>query len=339
VNPGPPADPGWQVNPRPQADRGTPPAPEPGPPPGTARRWSRRRLLGTGVGGLAVLAAAGAGGLELVARGVLPGQQVLDRLDGACSVSSPPLSLDPPGPQFSGTFYSRARRRPVGYAVAYPPGQRPGSRLPLVVALHGFGADHTRVLSGLTMAQGLALRVGGRPLPPMAMAAADGGRGYWNPHPGDDPMGMVIDELIPMCQRRGLGRGPHAIGTFGISMGGYGAILLAEKHPALITAVAAIGPAIWTSYPQARAANPGAYASAAAFAAADAVTHAGALAGVAVRVACGASDPFAPGTRALAPLLPPGAQVHISQGCHSYPFFASQQPPSLAFLARHLAAA
>jgi hypothetical protein len=40
----------------------------------------------------------------------------------------------------------------------------------------------------------------------MAMVAPDGGLGYWNPHPGDDPMGMVIDELIPMCQRLGLGR-------------------------------------------------------------------------------------------------------------------------------------
>jgi hypothetical protein len=26
----------------------------------------------------------------------------------------------------------------------------------------------------------------------------------------------------------------------------------------------------------------------------------------------------------------------LSQGCHSYPFFAAQEPPSLAFLGRHL---
>ena len=41
-------------------------------------------------------------------------------------------------------------------------------------------------------------------------------------------------------------------------MGGYGALLLAEKYPGLISAVAAIGPAVWTSYGQARAVNPGA---------------------------------------------------------------------------------
>ena len=96
------------------------------------------------------------------------------------------------------------------------------------------------------------------------MVTVDGGDGYWNPHPGDNPMAMVIDELIPRCQRLGLGRPPRRIGALGISMGGYGALLFAEKYPHLIAAVAAISPAIWTSYPQARQANPAAYASAAA---------------------------------------------------------------------------
>jgi hypothetical protein len=303
---------------------------------GAGTRWSRRRVLGAGIGGLAAVMAAGAGGLELVAHGVLPGQQFLNRLDGACAVDSPPLRFDRPGPSLPGSFYSTARRRLVQYVIAYPPGHRPGDELPLIVGLHAFGADPTRLLAGLTMAQALALRVNGRALPPIAMASADGGNGYWNPHPGDDPMSMVIDEFIPMCQRRGLGRAPRSIGTLGISMGGYGAILLAEKFPHLIAAVAAIGPAIWTSYAQARAVNPGAYASAASFAAADAVTHARALAPVAVRVASGLGDPFHPGVEALAKVLPPAAEVVFSHGCHNAPFFTSQEPPSLAFLARHL---
>lgn len=310
-----------------------------GDPEGAGRaRWTRRRVLGTGAGGLAVVAAAGAGALELVAHGVLPGQQVLNQLEGACSVASPPLAFGAPGVSVSGTFYSRARRRPVGYTIAWPPGHRPGTPLPLILALHPFGADHLRVLTGMSLPQALALRVDGRPLPPMAMAAADGGTGYWNPHPGDNPMGMVMEELLPLCQRRGLGTGRRAVGTLGISMGGYGALLLAEKYPGLISAVAAIGPAIWTSYAQARAVNPGAYASPAAFAAASAVSHAHALAGVAVRVACGVSDPFYPGVQALARALPPGAVTDLAKGCHSYPFFVAQEPPSLAFLGAHLTA-
>jgi pimeloyl-ACP methyl ester carboxylesterase len=172
----------------------------------------------------------------------------------------------------------------------------------------------------------------------MALIAVDGGGGYWNPHPGDNPMAMIFDEVIPMCQEQGLGRGPHSIGTLGISMGGYGALLFAEKYPQRIAAVAAISPAVWTSYEQARAANAGAYASAENFAADDVVTHASELEGVAVRVASGISDPFHPGVQALVEELPPGAVVEISQGCHTGPYFSSQESPSLRFLGRHLTA-
>jgi S-formylglutathione hydrolase FrmB len=267
---------------------------------------------------------------------VLPGQAALDSLDGACSVPAPRLAYSKPGPSFSGTFYSAARRRPVGYTIAYPPGHQAGDQLPLVVMLHGYGASHANALSGMSPAQALAVKAAGRPLAPVAMVTADGGNGFWTPHPGDNPMAMVIDELIPLCQRRGLGRPPHRIGTMGISMGGYGALLFAEKYPRLISAAAAISPGIWTSYDQAKAADPGAYASAAAFSANDTITHAAALAGVPVRVAAGYDDPFYPGVQALARSLPAGAVVDFAQGCHTDPFFLAQQPPSLAFLASHL---
>ncbi len=305
---------------------------------GAARSgFGRRRFLAYGLGGIAVVAAAGVTGVELISHGVLPGQQALDQIEGRCSVASPPLSFLALGPSRSGTFYSHARRRTVGYTIAYPPRHGPGDMLSLVVMMHGFGGDHTTALASLTPAQAVALRVGGHALAPMAMVTVDGGGGYWNRHPGDDPMGMVVDELIPMCQRLGLGRPPHRIGTMGISMGGYGAILLAEKYPHLVAAVAAISPAIWTSYGQAKTANAGAYASAADFAADDAVTHAGSLTGIPVRVASGDSDPFHPGVEALAKALPPGAVVEFSTGCHTGPFFVAQEPPSLAFLANHLA--
>src|SRR6266700_75014 len=107
-------------------------------------RPSRRRVLGFGLAGIAALAVAGAAGFELVERGVLPGKSELDRLDGACDVPAPDLTrYAEPGPQYDGTFHSAARRTTVGYTIAYPPGHRPGDRLPLVIALHGFGRNHT----------------------------------------------------------------------------------------------------------------------------------------------------------------------------------------------------
>jgi S-formylglutathione hydrolase FrmB len=279
---------------------------------------------------------AGATGIELVSHGILPGQQRLDQFDGACSVRSPALVFSPLGDSVTGSFHSPARNRTVGYTIGYPPGHGRGSVLPLVVMLHGFGGNHTNALAGMSPAQAVAVQVDGHGLAPMAMVTVDGGGGYWNPHPGDNPMGMVINELLPLCQKLGLGRPPHKVGTMGISMGGYGAIILAEKYPDLFSGVAAISPAIWTSYNEAHSANAGAYASPRTFRSYDAVTHANALAGKPVRVASGDQDPLHPGIEALIQALP-GAVVVVSHGCHTAPFFLSQEPPSLAFLARHLA--
>jgi len=99
--------------------------------------WTRRRVLTLALAPAAALAAAGATGLELISHGILPGKAVLDTLDGTCSVPSPALMFAPPGPSSSGTFYSAARRRTVGYTIAYPPRHRAGDELPLVVMLHG----------------------------------------------------------------------------------------------------------------------------------------------------------------------------------------------------------
>ena len=152
----------------------------------------------------------------------------------------------------------------MGYTIGYPIGYRSGDTLPLIVMLHGFGQDHSTALVGMTPAQAVALEVNGRALP-MALVTVDGGDGYWNPHPGDNPMAMVVEELIPLCQRKGLGASPNKIGLMGISMGGYGALAIAERNPGLASAVAAISPAVWTTYEQAHTIDAGAFASASAF--------------------------------------------------------------------------
>jgi pimeloyl-ACP methyl ester carboxylesterase len=296
--------------------------------------WSRRRFLVGGVGGII---AVGFGVGELIEHGVLPGKVRLDQLLGDCSVSGPGLTFAAPGRTISSTFYSEARRRKVGYTIAFPPGHDPQSELPLVVYLHADGGNHASKLGGVSLAQALAAGHAGRSLPPMAAVAVDGGNLYWNPHPADDPMRMIVDEVIPMCQRLGLGRTPGSIGAMGISMGGYGALLLAERHPHLISAVAAISPAVWTTYSQARAVNPGAFASAADFARDDVISNVSSLARVPVRIASGNDDPFHPGVLVLARRLPESATVELTPGCHDGAFFGSQEHQSLAFLASHLA--
>jgi hypothetical protein len=293
-------------------------------------RITRRRLIG---GGLVTAAAILAGGYELVDHGTLPGKHTLDELDGACSVDIPHETFSAAGPTVTGRFRSRARGREVGFAIAYPPGHRPGDQLPLGLFLHPDGSDHTTPLGRLTPARALA----GDGIAPFALVTFDGGDLYWNPHPGDDPMAMIVDEIVPMCRQRGLGRRPGTIAALGVSMGGFGALLLAEKHPGLLSSVAAISPAIWTSYSQASAVNASAFATPAAFARADVVTHARALARLPVRIASGSDDPFHPGVEALIRRLGPRAVIDLTSGCHDGAFFTSQQQRSLQFLAQHFA--
>jgi pimeloyl-ACP methyl ester carboxylesterase len=299
---------------------------------------SRRRLLRWVVGGLGAVVVVGVGGFELVEHGVLPGQLQLDELDGACSVNAPDVVFAALGTTNSGQFYSKARRRSVGYSIGYPPGNLASDSLSLIVMLHGYGNNHRNALVDMTPAQAVAIRSDGKAPTPMALVTVDGGNGYWNPHPDDDPMAMVVDELIPLCQRRGLGRAPGTISLMGISMGGYGALAIAERNPGLASGVAAISPAIWTSYDQARGANPGAFASATAFEEGDVIAHATQLRGVAVRVASGTDDPFHPGVEKLAGVLPHSSTVVFSSGCHTDPFFHAQEPPSLDFLSKLRAA-
>jgi pimeloyl-ACP methyl ester carboxylesterase len=181
----------------------------------------------------------------------------------------------------------------VGYTVAWPPGHQPGDALPLVLALHGYGGNHTNALAGLSIAQAVALQPGGIPLSPMAIVAVDRGNGYWDAHLGDDRMAMLVGELLPRCRALNLGRPPQKLGAIGISMGGYGALLLAERQPGLLAAVA-------------------------------------------VRLASGRDDPFHPGVVTLARAMRPAAVVAFGKGCHTDSYEASEEPASMAFLARHL---
>jgi pimeloyl-ACP methyl ester carboxylesterase len=302
---------------------------------------SRRSMLKFGLGGLGVALVGAVVGFELIDHGVLPGKSTLDELDGACSVDAPPLRFDEVGPSVSGHFFSSARQQDVGYTIAWPPGFKPGDLLPLVVMLHGDGGTHDTAIKGMSPAQLLALVDPHDPKRlkssvPTALVTVDGGNGYWHPHPDDDPMGMVINELIPRCQARGLGNEAQGIGLMGISMGGYGAIVIAEHNPKLARAVAAISPAIWTEYRQAQGVNIGAYADAAEFEKYNAVTHARALEGLPVLVASGVDDPFHPGVVAFAQAAPASTTVKFESGCHTDPFFVASEPEALTFLSKHL---
>jgi pimeloyl-ACP methyl ester carboxylesterase len=269
---------------------------------------TRRQALAGALGAAAVVA----GGAGLVQAGVLPGRYRVGRLLGACDAGDLPPTTVAPGPLRLAGFASGRRRRPVGYGVAWPPGSGPGDRLPVCLLLHAAAGDERAPFERLRLHHHLAQAVGADGIRPFALASADGRGSGWRPGPSDDPFGMLLDELAPLLSGLGLRTGPGQLGVLGWSMGGAGALRLAETHPERLAAVVAASPAIADTGPE--------------------VADAGRLTGVAVKVDCGANDPFAPATRALAAALPV-AQVAVAKGCHDGRFWQRQAPAQLRFLA------
>jgi hypothetical protein len=271
---------------------------------------SRRALLASvglaGVGGL---------GYGLVESGVLPGQSRLDRALGRCDVSTPAAA--PAGPVVRGVFASLRRRRDVSYTIGYPYGARTGDPVPVCLVLHGYGETSANL----------------GPPAPFALAAMDGGNGYWHPHATDDPLGALLDEFVPLLAQRGLDT--DRIAVLGRSMGGYGALLAGLSRP--FAAVVAGSPAIWRSYDEARAVNAGAFDSAAEWARYDVFARATELRGRRLRIDCGESDPFAPAVRALRDRLPDPSSVRLAKGCHDGAFWNHVAPEQYRFIAASIA--
>jgi len=303
---------------------------------GISRRTvSRRTMLAAGLGLTAAGAAAG-GGYGLVEAGVLPGKYALDRALGGCGGPPPP----PGGPRparHDARFFSACRRREVSTVTLIPAGLSSPRGLGVVVALHGLGGDAAGTAGALATA--MAALPAGR-APSLAVITVDGGGTYWHRRAdGDDPAGMIVHEVLPRAAALGLRTG--RVGIVGQSMGGYGALLFAEQHAAAVGAVAAISPAIFGTYADARRADPGSFDTAADFGRNDVLAHLTALRGMPVYVACGQDDPFEGNAMQLRMRLtrltghrPAGG---IEAGCHDRAFWARHLPAALAYVSRHLA--
>ena len=305
--------------------------------------------------GLAAIAFA-ATGYQLVQDGVLPGKYTLARIDGVCGSAPPPPTGRRPT-QHVVTFESAYRHTTVQMVTLTPPDATASSDLGVVLALHGAGNTATG------MADQVATAMTAARIATFAVVCPDGGGTYWHKRAdGDDPIGMILHEVLPRAAAARLET--RRIGIAGESMGGYGALLLAERFTAAaattptqptpavarrdapagvvpaVAAVAAISPAIFATYPDARAADSGAFDSQADFASNNVFAGISKLQDVPTWIACGADDPFQPEValfRArLAALTRHQAPGGIVGGCHDDAFWARNLPAALQFIARHL---
>jgi S-formylglutathione hydrolase FrmB len=292
---------------------------------------SRRSLLT----GAAIVAGGGAAAVFGVAEGALPGRHRLRRalgLDGPDGVVPDNVA----GPVVSGSFVSQRRGgATVGWSVAYPPGADADDPLPVVVALHGLGMTHESVMGAyLGVPHFLAAAVADG-TPPFAVAAADGGTGYWHPHDGDDAGAMVTDELLPLLAARGLR--VDRLGLIGWSMGGYGVLRLAgQLGSGGVAAVAAVSPALWV---HAGDASSSGFDSAAEYEQYSVMHDQRDLAGIPLRVDIGDDDPFLGAVETYLAGFPAGAGVTstVERGGHDPGYWTRMLPLELAFLGRALA--
>jgi S-formylglutathione hydrolase FrmB len=204
---------------------------------------------------------------------------------------------------------------------------------PVALFLHGMGADHRMVFQDLHADRVLAQHVasGGTPF---AIAAVDGGQTWWHRRAsGTDTQSMVLEEFLPLLAGRGLDTGRLAV--FGLSMGGFGALLLAARHrvPGL-RAVAAMSPAVWSQYDAGRSDN---FDDAEDFAANDIFALRPELESVPKRIDCGTGDNLLFSVQDYVKDLPGEHEGGFQDGGHDSGYWRSILPDVLSFLGRNLA--
>lgn len=205
--------------------------------------------------------------------------------------------------------YSTARGRVVDFYTAVPHGYGDGRGLPVCLVLHG-GSKRPADFAALGLGGFLTDAVH-RGTAPFVLAGATGDRLAWQPSGGDDPQRMVHEGLPAWCAARGFDTGRLA--AWGWSMGGYGALLLAETFPGFLRSVAAFSPAV----------RPG-----------DAVFDGVArLTGTPIGLWCGRDDPLYPHVRALRKALPAAAAAGgYGAGRHNFGYWSTVIAPAFDWI-------
>lgn len=204
-------------------------------------------------------------------------------------------------------------------AVAYLlPGRGSDAEAAMNVGFAGFLADY--------------VRRGGAPF---AIAAVDAGETYFHRRTSGEDRWSAVTRDVPAAVREVLGVPAVREALIGQSMGGYGALLAAEREPRRFRAVGVAGPAIFPSFADEDRSVGDAFDSASDYARNDVIAHAAALREVPVLVYAGRRDPFVPGVRLFAKACP-HARVVIAPGCHDEGFWRATAPHIVSFVGTHL---
>lgn len=152
--------------------------------------------------------------------------------------------------QESLTMTSNILGEDVRYTIYLPADYETSNRhYPVVYLLHGYSDDDTGWLQF-----GEANRIADHgiahgEIPPMIIVMPDGGVSWYiNNHAGNERWeDMFVQEFIPHIETTYRIRAKKEYrGIAGLSMGGYGALVLSIRNPDLFTATAAFSSGVWT---------------------------------------------------------------------------------------------
>ncbi|GAA3213826.1 alpha/beta hydrolase-fold protein [Dactylosporangium siamense] len=252
----------------------------------------RRRYVLTGAAGIVAAAAIG-------------GAQLADRRDA--DVTVPDAAL---GDERLEQRRSDARGRTVDFYTCVPAGHGDGRGLPVCLVLHG-GSKTARDFPALGLGRHLTAAVTAGAAP-FVLAGATGDRLAWRPSGADDPQRMAHEEIPRWCAERGFDTSRVAV--WGWSMGGAGALLLAETFPGFVLRVAAFSPAVSAGD--------------------DVFTGADRLRGTPVGLWCGRDDPLYRAVRSLHHRLPEAPVAGgYTGGRHNFGYWSTVVPAAFAFIA------
>ncbi len=153
-----------------------------------------------------------------------------------------------------GEFPSASLSRSVRYAVSLPPAydKETARRFPLVIFLHGLNNDERDWETHCMEGKLEALRAAGK-IGDFIVAAPYGANSFYlNAKDGARYEDAIVKDFLPFIDAKYQTMAkPESRVIAGISMGGYGALLIAFKRPELFAGVAAHSAALFDELPQA----------------------------------------------------------------------------------------
>lgn len=145
---------------------------------------------------------------------------------------------------------SKILNREVRYSVYLPPDFGVSERkYPVVYLLHGYGDDETGWVQFGEVNRLADRAIADGTIPPMIIVMPDGQKDFYlNTFDGkvryED---FFVQEFMPFVEKSyPILAEKRFRGVAGLSMGGYGSLILALKHPDLFAACAPLSAAVWT---------------------------------------------------------------------------------------------